>query len=49
LYALMTLTALGFPNAEVALFYPPNYSVPIQWGVGGLLLLDVLGIWRGWR
>ncbi|KAJ7836954.1 hypothetical protein B0H13DRAFT_2106311 [Mycena leptocephala] len=49
LYALMTLTALGFPNAEVALFYPPNYSVPVQWGVASLLLLDILGIWRGWR
>ncbi|KAJ6518771.1 hypothetical protein C8R45DRAFT_949192 [Mycena sanguinolenta] len=49
LYALMALTALGFPNAEIALFYPPDYSVPVQWGVGSLLLLDILGIWRGWR
>ncbi|KAJ6591611.1 hypothetical protein DFH09DRAFT_179651 [Mycena vulgaris] len=49
LYALMALTALGFPNAEVALFYPPNYSVPVQWGVGSLLLLDIFGILRGWR
>ncbi|KAJ7043569.1 hypothetical protein C8F04DRAFT_1072556 [Mycena alexandri] len=49
LYALMTLTALGFPNAELALFYPPNYSVPVQWGVCSFLLLDILGIWRGWR
>ncbi|KAK7030654.1 rhomboid domain-containing protein, partial [Favolaschia claudopus] len=49
LYAIMTLTALGFPSAEIALFYPPNYSVPVQWGVGSLLLLDVFGIWRGWR
>ncbi|KAJ6581460.1 hypothetical protein B0H19DRAFT_1115304 [Mycena capillaripes] len=49
LYALMTLTALGFPNAEIALFYPPNYSLPVQWGVGSLLLLDILGILRGWR
>ncbi|KAF8216458.1 hypothetical protein K438DRAFT_1657740 [Mycena galopus ATCC 62051] len=49
LYALMALTALGFPNAEIALFYPPDYSVPVQWGVGGLLLLDIMGIWRGWR
>ncbi|KAJ7115928.1 hypothetical protein C8R44DRAFT_832752 [Mycena epipterygia] len=49
LYALMTLTALGFPNAEIALFYPPNYSVPVQWGVTGFLLLDVLGIFRGWK
>ncbi|KAJ7180628.1 hypothetical protein C8R46DRAFT_1070032 [Mycena filopes] len=49
LYALMTLTALGFPNAELALFYPPDYSVPVQWGVCGFLLLDILGIWRGWK
>ncbi|KAF7309810.1 Rhomboid domain-containing protein [Mycena indigotica] len=49
LYALMTITALGFPNAEISLFYPPNYSVPIQWGACGLLLLDVFGIWRGWK
>ncbi|KAJ7606168.1 hypothetical protein DFH06DRAFT_1251794 [Mycena polygramma] len=49
LYALMTLTALGFPNSEIALFYPPNYSIPVQWGVGSLLLLDIFGILRGWR
>ncbi|KAJ7091335.1 putative methyltransferase-domain-containing protein [Mycena belliarum] len=49
LYALIMLTALGFPSAEIALFYPPNYSLPVQWGAGGLILLDLLGIWRGWR
>ncbi|KAJ7623247.1 hypothetical protein FB45DRAFT_837319 [Roridomyces roridus] len=49
LYALMTLTALGFPNAEIALFYPPDYSVPIQWAVGSLVLLDIVGISRGWK
>ncbi|KAJ6607477.1 hypothetical protein B0H10DRAFT_2071460 [Mycena sp. CBHHK59/15] len=49
LYALMTLTALGFPSAEIALFYPPNYSVPVQWTVGSLVLLDIVGIWRGWK
>ncbi|KAJ7449685.1 hypothetical protein FB451DRAFT_1102665 [Mycena latifolia] len=49
LYALIMLTALGFPSAEIALFYPPNYSVPVQWGAGSLLLLDIFGIWRGWR
>nr|GAT55746.1 predicted protein [Mycena chlorophos] len=49
LYALMTLSALGFPNAEIALFYPPDLSVPIQWAACGLLLLDVFGIFRGWK
>ncbi|KAJ7281571.1 hypothetical protein C8J57DRAFT_1298048 [Mycena rebaudengoi] len=49
MYALMMITALGFPSAELALFYPPNYSVPVQWGVGSVLLLDVIGILRGWK
>ncbi|KAJ7224264.1 hypothetical protein GGX14DRAFT_424887 [Mycena pura] len=49
LYALMTLTALGFPNSELALFYPPDFSVPVQWGVTSLLILDICGIWRGWK
>ncbi|KAF7308808.1 Rhomboid domain-containing protein [Mycena kentingensis (nom. inval.)] len=49
LYALMTLTALGFPSAEIALFYPPDFSVPIQWTACALLMLDFIGIWRGWK
>jgi len=43
------MTALAFPDSQVALFIPPTYPINIQYGVGGLMLLDVTGIIRGWR
>ncbi|KAF6753062.1 hypothetical protein DFP72DRAFT_435485 [Ephemerocybe angulata] len=48
-YACVTLTALAFPNSEVALFIPPSYPVNIQYAVGGIVAFDMLGIMRGWR
>ncbi len=49
IYSCVAITALGFPESQVALFIPPTYPIPIQWGVGGLLALDIVGILRGWR
>ena len=49
IYAAVTMTALAFPDSQVALFIPPSYPINIQTGVGGLLLLDMIGIARGWR
>ncbi|EPQ56667.1 hypothetical protein GLOTRDRAFT_75482 [Gloeophyllum trabeum ATCC 11539] len=49
IYGSVVLTALAFPEAEVSLFFPPGLTLPIQWGVGGLVLLDITGILRGWR
>ncbi|RDB15879.1 Presenilins-associated rhomboid-like protein, mitochondrial [Hypsizygus marmoreus] len=49
IYGAVTLTALAFPESQVALFIPPSYPVSIQYGVGGLVLLDVIGVMRGWR
>ena len=49
IYAAVTMTALAFPDSQVALFIPPTYPINIQYGVGGLMLLDVTGIIRGWR
>lgn len=48
-YAAATMTALAFPESQVALFIPPTYPINIQYGIGGLMLLDVIGILRGWR
>lgn len=48
-WATVMLTALAFPEAQVALFIPPTYPVSIQYGVGGLMALDVIGILRGWK
>ncbi|KAF9461537.1 hypothetical protein BDZ94DRAFT_1196100 [Collybia nuda] len=48
-YGAVTLTALAFPESQVALFIPPSYPISIQWGVGGLVLMDIVGILRGWR
>lgn len=49
IYAAVTMTALAFPDSQVALFIPPSYPINIQYGVGGLILLDTIGILRGWR
>jgi len=49
IYAAVTVSALAFPDAQVSLIFPPFVSIPIQAGVGGLVLLDIFGIVRGWR
>ena len=49
IYAAVTMTALAFPDSQIALFIPPSYPINIQWGVGGLVALDMIGILRGWR
>lgn len=49
IYAAVTTTALAFPDSQIALFIPPSYPINIQWGVGGLVALDMIGILRGWR
>lgn len=49
IYATVVVTALAFPDSQIALFIPPSYPINIQWGVGGLLLMDTIGVLRGWR
>ena len=49
IYALLAITAFGFPDAEVALVIPPSFPLNIQTCFYGLCALDVLGVLRGWR
>lgn len=49
IYSAVTLTAMAFPHTEIALMIPPSFPIPIQWGVGGLVAIDILGAMRGWR
>ncbi|KAH9981014.1 hypothetical protein BGW80DRAFT_304415 [Lactifluus volemus] len=49
IYSTVIVSALAFPQAEVSLIFPPTPSFPIQYGVGGVVLLDCIGILRGWR
>jgi rhomboid-like protein len=49
IYATVTLTALAFPHTEISLIIPPSFPIPIQWGVGAFVGLDILGALRGWR
>jgi len=49
IYSTVVLATLAFPDAEVSLVFPPTPSFPIQYGVGGMVLLDCIGILRGWR
>lgn len=48
-YAAATMTALAFPDSQLALFIPPSYPINIQYGIGGLMMIDAIGIMRGWR
>jgi len=49
IYSTVIITALAYPQSEVALIFPPTPPIPIQWGVGALVALDVVGVLRGWR
>lgn len=49
IYSTVVMSTLAFPDAEVALVFPPTPSFPIEYGVGGLVLLDCIGVLRGWR
>lgn len=49
IYATATMTALAFPDSQVALYIPPTYPINIQYGISGLMMIDVIGVLRGWR
>ena len=49
IYAAATMTACAFPESQLALFIPPSYPINIQYGIGGLMMIDAIGIMRGWR
>lgn len=49
IYATATMTACGFPDSQLALFIPPTFPINIQYGIGGLMMIDVIGVMRGWR
>ncbi|EJU03596.1 hypothetical protein DACRYDRAFT_64551 [Dacryopinax primogenitus] len=49
IYATVTLSALALPEATVSFILLPWVQVPISAGVGSLVLLDVIGVMRGWR
>ncbi|KAJ7115939.1 hypothetical protein C8R44DRAFT_793701 [Mycena epipterygia] len=48
IYATVTLTALAYPESNVQLLFIP-FAIPIQYGVGGMVMLDLIGLLRGWR
>ncbi|KAJ7504403.1 hypothetical protein B0H11DRAFT_1710157, partial [Mycena galericulata] len=48
IYAAVTLSALANPNAKVSPVFLP-LPIPIQYGVGGMVMLDIIGLLRGWR
>ena len=48
-YACMTVCALAYPDAALALKMPPTFPVPIGFALGSLVALDVVGVWRAWR
>lgn len=49
IYATVTMTAMAFPDQHITLLFPPTPPIPIQYGVFGLMAVDVLGLLRGWR
>lgn len=49
IYACLTMTALAYPDASVSLIFLPMFAFPIPAAVAGMVMVDVVGIWRGWR
>ncbi|KAK4687659.1 hypothetical protein P7C73_g2468, partial [Tremellales sp. Uapishka_1] len=49
IYAAVTMTACAYPDAGVSIIFLPFFSVPIGWGVGAMVGLDLLGLIRGWK
>lgn len=48
-YSAFTVVALAYPDTDLALKIPPTFPLSIEWGLGMLLALDVIGVLRGWR
>ena len=47
-YASLAVTALAYPHAQVYLIFLPMIPISIPVGFGGMLLVDAIGLWRGW-
>lgn len=48
-YSCVTLVALAYPDSQVSLIFPPVTPIGIQTAALGILTLDMIGIYRGWR
>ncbi|KIJ55196.1 hypothetical protein M422DRAFT_219751 [Sphaerobolus stellatus SS14] len=49
LYACVTMCCLAFPKAEAGLIFPADVTVPLPMATGAIILLDVVGVLRGWK
>ncbi|KAI8869941.1 hypothetical protein GQ42DRAFT_113732, partial [Ramicandelaber brevisporus] len=48
-YALLTCTAIQYPDASIRLLFFPFFPIPIGAGVAGLIAMDTIGLLSGWR
>ncbi len=46
---MIVLSALAYPDINVSLIFPPTPGIPIRYAVGGLVLMDMFGVWRRWK
>ncbi len=49
IYGALTMTALAYPDASVSLIFLPMIPIPIGMGMGAMVLVDLLGVIRGWK
>ncbi|ODO05509.1 hypothetical protein I350_04560 [Cryptococcus amylolentus CBS 6273] len=49
IYAALTMTACAFPDSAVGIIFIPFVTIPIGWGVAGMVAVDMIGLIRGWR
>ena len=49
IYAALTVTALAYPEARVSLIFLPFFSMTIGPSVAVMVLVDAVGLVRGWR
>ncbi|KAJ9475256.1 putative Rhomboid protein 1, mitochondrial (putative) [Pseudozyma hubeiensis] len=48
-YSALVMSAFAFPDAKLGVILLPWVTVDIGVGVVGLVLMDAVGVWRGWR
>lgn len=49
IYAFVILTALSMPHVDVIIPFLPFIPIPITGAVGSMVLMDAIGVVRGWR
>ena len=48
IYSILVMSAFAFPDARLSIIFLPFFSFPITYAVGGSVIVDLIGLVRGW-